>query len=205
MKKTRALHDFLQMGDARLETFTGFVISCMTNNAYFAQPMPALSEVITAHQQYVAALNAAQSRDRRLVEEKRQVRKKLEAIMSQFADYVTLIAAGNRAIIVSAGFTASAAPRTTGKPLGNITNFDVTLGKNSGEVVVSVNTVDSARYYIFYWAVSAETIVWNHESDTIPSYTFSGLEPLKTYLFRVIAKGTKGQSAETTVITKAVV
>jgi hypothetical protein len=205
MKKPRIIRDYLQMGDTRLETFGGYVLSCMNSNPYFTTPLPSLGEVNTAHQQYIAALSAAQGRGTAAVEQKKAMRTALENVLNQLADYVTMIAAGRKPVLVSSGFTVSSDTKKAIKALGKTENFSVALGKNSGEVNISIDPVPGAKYYIFYCAQVAEPLVWIHESDTVPSFTFTGLEPMKPYSFRIVAKGVKGQTAETVAITQAVV
>ena len=120
------------------------------------------------------------------------------------ANYVTFVAAGSRPILAGSGYTISKEV-SNGTTLGEIGNFSAAIGKNSGEADVSVDTVDNAKFYLFYYAIAGtDKIVWEQKEATVPYCTITGLDPLKPYLFKIKAVGSKGKSVETKIVTQVV-
>ena len=64
MAKNRLTNGYAAMRDAELEAFGTSVVSQITGNAYFPDPVPAMGVVTDALTDYRNALAAAQSRDK---------------------------------------------------------------------------------------------------------------------------------------------
>ena len=178
MRKPRIILDFLRNSDPRLEIQSNAILSCMSNNQYYPTPTPTLGEVTTAVAQYSAALSAAQNRDRINIEMKNKTRGILELMLKRLSNYVMLVAGDDRAIMSSAGFTISA--ETVSKSsMGQVKDFSVTVGKVSGEATLSVKPLKGAKFYIYYYALATEPLVWQHKPANILSLPLTGFYRLQ--------------------------
>ncbi|MFT3934878.1 MAG: fibronectin type III domain-containing protein [Chitinophagaceae bacterium] len=207
MKKLKVSMSFKRLSDARLETFTMTVVAAMTRNTNYPNPTPAIADLEALRLQFEAALSAAQTRDNVKIAAKTNLRLQLIAELDTLSDYVNLTAQGDRTILLSSGFKVKA-EKTNSAVLGTIENFTVTQGANSGEAILSFTKVKGARFYLFYCAESPAPVEirgWDHDGDTITSFTFTGLQPGKLYSFKVKAYGSGRQTVFSEVITKMIV
>ncbi|MFT3934764.1 MAG: hypothetical protein QM726_14160 [Chitinophagaceae bacterium] len=107
MQTAKALLDFRQLSDPNFENKASYILACMKGNTNFPNPVPTLAELEAAISNYAEALIAAKSRDSIKISIKSQQRQKLDKILVKLSLYVNFVANGDRAIIVSSGYTAS--------------------------------------------------------------------------------------------------
>lgn len=205
MKIPRVLNDFISASDANLESQAQKIYNAMNGNANFPTPDPPLADVLTTIQNYTAALAAAQMGDKTNRAIKTNMRSALVTTLLNLASSVSSTAKGDRPMLISSGFTLN---KETNSPrvLGSADNFRVELGKNSGEAILSVNGVKGAKSYIFYYTLAPSTNDrnWTNAIGSQNTYTFTGLEPLKQYCFRIAISGSNNQVVYTDVITKTI-
>lgn len=206
MKNPTIILNFRRLSDANLEIKAQAISAAMTGNANFPTPTPDLAAFNTMIQAYSDALSAAKTRDKVKVSIKKDRRAELVALLIQLANYVSFTAAGDRSILMSSGFDLgrdSANPQPLQKPQ----NFKVSFGENSGELITSLSSVAGARTYIHQItpAPATDQSIWESVYLGSVTNTFSGLEPLKQYCFRVAVAGSKGQVVYTEIITKTAV
>ncbi len=211
MKKNKLVFGFTNLSDSAFETKATTIFTCMTGNLNFPAPVPNLDTVNTAIKNYADALAAAKSRDLVKVIIKNERRAELEAVLISLGHYVTFTAntvdnaSQERSIMASSGFNLNASKNNPSQ-LGAANNFTVQLGDNSGEVIVSVSSVQAAKTYIFFYSPApVVNNAWLHAINTLPSFVITGLEPGKQYSFKVGVTGARGQVVYTEVITKMVV
>ena len=129
-------------------------------------------------------------------EEMRFIRKNKRAVLigllSELAEYVTLKANGDPAILASSGFELN--KERGEKAMLTIKELKVTIDRN-GEAVTQVKRVAGAKAYIHQYTQDPITAnsVWINKCTTVNSYTFTGLTSKEKYWFQVIAIGLNGQ------------
>ena len=203
--KSKIVNDYIRFSAGNLYTFASGVYSAMNGNATFPDPRPSLGELNTANQQFSAAIDAARNYDRLRAEEKQKARTKLEDVLQRLSNYVMVIAGNDRAIQLAAGFHVNSARKSTSNDLGEAENFSVKMGKNSGEVLMSINEVTNALTYTFCYALAGvENPVWIFKTIDDTQLLLTGLESLKTYRFRIDVTGGNGQTTSTEEIVKPV-
>ncbi|HLK28305.1 MAG TPA: fibronectin type III domain-containing protein [Puia sp.] len=205
MKQPKLLTNFSKFNDVEFENKAQVIYAGMNGNASFPAPSPNLTEVITAIQDYSGALAAAKSRDKVKVSIKNDMRNALEQVLLSLAGYVSFTADGDRTKLTSSGYDLSKESNSP-VPLGTPQNFTVGVGQNSGEATVDMDSVKGAKAYTHMYALAPVTNdAWIVAISSTPGYTFTGLEPMKQYSFRIGVAGSKGQVAYTDIITKMVV
>ena len=208
MKKAKIKLDFLRMSNAAFEKKATLIATSMKGNANFPNPMPSLDVLNAVVDQFVAIALTAQTHDRIKIAERDVIRGKLEALLVQQSNYVAAIANGDKAIILSAGYTATngtGSGKGSGKGSDSIDYFNIEQGDISGQLAMSVNKVRGAATYSFYCAIAGtDNPVWKVQETTKTNVTMSGLEPGKTYLCYVKAVRAKGKTIQCDVITKMV-
>lgn len=176
MKKARLLRSF-PYSDPAFETKTQVILASMTGNVNFKNPTPSIPELLDSLNTYTEALAAAGSGDRTRIAAKNKARKALEAMLLDLADYVTLIAKGDREILLSSGFDLQKdgkSKRTLTAPAA----FEVTAGKNPGEIAVKLAGSKNVSMYRHEYVQGAatDTSVWNVFTSTRQKYLHRGLK-----------------------------
>jgi len=205
MIQSKILSDYSRLADAALEVKALSIAASMTGNANFPQPNPGIDKLNEHIAAFSAALSAAKTRHLVSVSEKNDRRRELIAALTTLATYISYVANGNRTLLLSSGFSVNAENKASAQ-LGTPGNFKVEPGQNSGSVVLSIDAVANARSYTHFYKLQSEAgDTWFHAISSSPEYTFTGLDPLKMYCFRIGVAGAKGQVVYTDIITKGVV
>jgi hypothetical protein len=164
----------------------------MDGNPKFPAPPIPLEDVKKDTTDFQEAITKASGGD----EEMRFVRKDKRAALitklSALAEYVTLTANGDPAILASSGFELN---KDRGeKAMPAIKELKVTIDR-TGEAVTQVKRVAGAKAYIHQYTPDPMTgeSVWINKCTTDPNYTFTGLTSKEKYWFQVIAIGLNGQ------------
>lgn len=177
--------------EAELVNKANYIIESMTGNTYFETPMPSISRLKTANDNFVTSLAKMESGSKQDTVVKNNNRFTLENILRALAAYVQLTSDGDEAIILSSGFDVNKKPA----PIGQLTkpeNLVVTQGANKGSVILSCDVVANANFYEFQYAlspVSAET-TWILRTITRHKLQIDELISGKQYTFRVAGAGT---------------
>lgn len=187
MRTPKVLINFKPYSDPALATFAQTIVTCMTGNAHFTTPVPALTVLSTAITAFNAAITAASSGNHADMELKDQKRKALDVVLHQLALYVEAQSAGDAAIMMSAGFKTSKDPAPVG-PLPKPIGFQV-LPKGKGEMKLALDKVNGASSYQFEYKQVAAT-EWIQKTSTKAKILLLGLESGKEYNFRIVPIGT---------------
>jgi hypothetical protein len=200
MKQPRLRLDFSKMSDADLEAKSLAIVEAMTVNAsYFPTPKPTMAELSGAVSLYGTQLSKAASRDKDDVALKNQVRVSLEATLTQMGYFVSNTAKGNEAVLTGSGYdlVKQAANRP---PIGAPENLLLASGINTGELLVSIDTVKGAKAYLYQYTADpvTDTSVWTTTPSSSRKITFN-LESGKKYWVRVAAVGPRQQVTYTNI------
>jgi len=196
---------FGRMSDALLSSKASFIYNSMFTNPNFPTPTPDMPSLLVVLNAYIAALSNAQTRDRSSVALKNQARAALIANLKLLADYVTLTANGDVAILATSGFDLIK-PKSPAPPITKPENLVVIMGKNSGELIVSVDKVANAISYAYQYNTSTPTgdSAWETEISSSRKYTITGLVSGTKYNCRVGAVGSKNQTVYSDIVSRIV-
>ena len=203
MKTSKILFNASRLSDSNLESLALAVAAAMTGNNNFPEPQPGIAALNDAIKAFSEALALAKSRDNVKVAVKNNAREVLLLTLRKMANYCILAADGDRAKLVSSGFPVNA-ESVISRTLAAPENLAVQAGINSGEAIVSINRVNGAIAYLLLYRSASENGEWVHATNSLPWFTLTGLTALAPYQFKIGAIGTKGQTAYTDTITKAV-
>lgn len=197
--------DYVYMSDPGLLLKANSILTAMTGNPNFDTPVPSLVSLGERIEEYSAALVAAQMRDKTKVATKNEKRLELIETLRALANYVTQVAEGDEATLVSSGFTLAKSGQPV-PPIGNPQDLRVENGLNPGEIETSVKAVKGARSYIHQYTADpiTDNSQWTSETTTRRKNVFAGLEPTKIFWFRVAAIGANGQIAYSDMLSKIV-
>jgi hypothetical protein len=195
MKNPKVRFSFSRTLDSRLALIAPFIVTCMTNNAFFPNLAPIVTELAAAVTAYIASLEDAATKATESIAKKNRCRKVLIALLSNLGLSVNAAANGNSEMLDSSGFPMAKAPgpRTVGNP-GMVY---LKPGISSGMLEASVKPVRAAASYLFQISTtdpeSGEKVEWISFGSTVSKFVFTNLEPRKQYWVRVIAVGARGQ------------
>jgi hypothetical protein len=195
IKTSKIKTAFNGYSDPALSAFVKAIIIALTNNANFTETQLLLPALSASLDSFNTALANAQTRDKVMVGLKNTAKAELILQLSKVAASVTFEAAGDRDKLLSAGFVLYK-DRSASPPLGKITDFQLTDGKNAGELTTQCKGVKGAKSYMHQITPDPLTAssVWVSFISTFKAYTFTNLVSNKKYWGRMIAIGTKDQS-----------
>lgn len=183
--------------DSELGTFAAAHVAAMTGNATYATPEPSVVDFgsgLTAFQAALTASEDAQQNAKEKTAAKDAARVTLEGLLNSRGTYVTAKSTGDETKILSAGFDVRAA----GAPVGALPaplDFLATAGDSAGEIDLTWSAVRSSRSYVTQYREDVPGTAWiTGPLGTRSRATVTGLQTAKTYVFRVAAVGTAGQS-----------
>ncbi|WP_262250304.1 fibronectin type III domain-containing protein [Parapedobacter soli] len=185
---SKTIYNFKNYSDTQLDTEAENVFTKMSGNASFPTPTPELTVLETHLEEYRTALADAALGDRHKVEVKNQKREQLELTLRGLALYVEQVAAGDRAIILSAGFGIRKPAGGAGN-MPDVADFRVKYDTpGSGMAHLSVKYQRNARLYRFeHRLVGAEE--WTTTIASQSRVTLEGLESYRQYEFRAAYVG----------------
>jgi hypothetical protein len=192
---------FANTSDADFENKATFVSVILEDKKLFEITYPGLDKLVAAVKDYSASLAPAANGGRVEVAKKNAARKAVEKLLKTAANYVSMVAADDISIILAAGFEAKKA-RETRPAISAPENIQVESGMNSGEMVVSVDTVKDVKTYHFDYTPDplSDTSNWITETDTRSTHEFAGLKPGQKYWFRVAAIGVRSTRVYSNVV-----
>jgi hypothetical protein len=193
MKNPTISLGFSTYTDENFSLFTENIIQSMTGNPNFTTPVPALTDVQTALDDFNAKLTAVYQRGtKEAYAAKNQSRKTLEGIVKQLALYVITTCAGDEVKMLSSGYNLTKQPEPAGNPL-QPQNLQLGDGPLSGEVLVKFDRVTNARgYQGRYMNGDAQWLLT--DPFTRSRFVISGLEKGKEYQVQVRSSNAYGIS-----------
>ncbi len=171
-------------------------IEMMTGNANFVTPQPPAVDFLAQFNAYqdaaMAAINAeAAWKDAVALRDQR--RTEMTATMNVRGAYVQETSNGNRQVILSSGLGVKNPP-TPVTSLSAPTNLRVDLNGEAGMMKIRWDTVTAARTYVVQCSLDVMPRVWEQLESTTKTMVTKTMEVGQTYVFRVAANGTPGQS-----------
>jgi hypothetical protein len=200
MKKQKINLSYRSYSDSAFLNKAGHIVSSMTNNIYFSNPVPPLADVQDALDAYSTALVAAADLGRVNVANKNKAREVLEKLLAQLGMYVMYVANGDVLILTSSGYTLSKSPEP--RYIENPGNVTLTNGITSGEIIGAVKNVATSGYtFEITDTLPTEETIWLSTPSSKSQFTFKNLVAGKQYWIRVAALGKRSQVAYSTVAT----
>jgi hypothetical protein len=185
---------FKKSRDSELAKAAYRILSSLKGNANFTDNV-LIQLLEKCLLEFQAAMNNAADGSRTMIAIRKEKRKALIEVMLQTSYYVMQVSNGDRAKLLSSGFDISKESFER-RSLATIQSMVVKIG-NPGEANILVNSVKGARAYIHQYSIDppSDATAWVSETTAHRKHTFTGLKPLATYWFRVIAIGLNGQLA----------
>jgi hypothetical protein len=190
MKKLKINTGFSKFTDAELDVKADEIITKMTGNVNFTNPIPALADVNLAKTAYSSSLVKAANGNTNDTATKNQKRSLLEGVLGRLGLYVQLTANENEDALFSSGFDLQKAKEFVGV-LAKPENLRATPGKNIGGIKLVVNSIPGADSYLFEYTETpvTEKSVWQIIPSSKASLNIDGLISGKQYAFRVTGVG----------------
>ncbi|HEY8895531.1 MAG TPA: hypothetical protein VIM79_11975 [Niastella sp.] len=202
--KLKIKKSYKKPSDTFLLKLIGRVLESMKNNPYFPNPIPTHAEAEKASTEYSQSLNVAGRNDRTLASVKNDKKAVLTGILEKWDDYVTTTSNGDKTMLLSSGFDI-AGIKNASQDLALIEQLEVEIGP-PGQAVVRVKKVAGARMYAFQCTPDPVTpeSVWSSETTSDRENTFTNLNSIARYWFRVIAYG-RGKQTVTSMLVSRVI
>lgn len=207
--KQQALGGFRKDSDETVLVKGKTVLLAMTDNANFETPNPSLETLRESLTDYEAKLSIAKRRgspeDTAL---KNGARRATEAILKALAFYVSNIADGDLAILLSSGFTVSTLPQKDDVP-AKVRGLILQDGKQQGHMRLDFEKNKSARIYEYQLCeIDADGLPgeWGELFITSTSRLnlIAPLKPYQRYGVRVRAVNGYGRSDWSEMVTHVV-
>jgi hypothetical protein len=199
----RIISPFKKNRDSELAKAAYRILSNLKGNASFTDNVfiQLLEKCLLEFQ---VAMNNAADGSRTMIAIRKEKRKALIEVLVQTGYYVMQVSNGDRAKLLSSGFDVSK-ESIERRSLATIQSMVVKNG-NPGEANILVNSVKGARAYVHQYSadLSSDANAWVSETTAHRRHTFTGLKPLATYWFRVIAAGLNGQLAISDAVSRVI-
>ncbi len=171
-------------------------IEMMTGNELYVTPAPAPADFLAQFNLYqtatLAAINA-EAAWKDAIAMRDQMRADMTAMMNVRAAYIQEASNGNRQAILSSGLGVKNPP-TYVTALAAPTNLRVDLNGEAGMMKIRWDGVANALTYLAQCSPDVTPRVWEQLASTTKTQVTKTLEVGVTYVFRVAANGTPGQS-----------
>jgi hypothetical protein len=202
--KLKIKKSYKNPSDTFILLLCGRVLQNMKNNASFPNPIPTVTEVESKYGDYQVALNISGRFDRTLSSAKNDRKAELIGMLEKWDDYVTQISHGDKTMLLSSGFDI-AGLKNQSQELFPIEQLEVEIGP-TGQAIARVKRVAGARLYAFQCTPDPITpdSVWMTETTTDRENTFTNLNSIAKYWFRVIAYG-RGKQTVTSMLVSRVI
>lgn len=201
--KNIILSSFKREGDSEIITSGYRITGKMDNNPNFTDAPDELEEAKQLLPVLQSSVSNARGRDIEAVNEKNAYKARFIVLLIILAAYVKEKCKGDRGMLLSSGFAISGDKLNRAEPV--IQQLEVALGA-PGEATTKVKRVRAARAYMHQYTTeppTAET-VWAYAGSKDPYYTFSGLNSVAKYWFRVVAISQDGQMVYSPVVIKVI-
>ncbi|HTL72637.1 MAG TPA: fibronectin type III domain-containing protein [bacterium] len=181
--------------DALLINDVGVVLAGLANNpTIYTTPAPALPEVQTALDNFVAGVTAAADGGRSAISARNNLRLILVGLMRQLASYVQVACKGDMTNLLLSGFPVQKPVRQPVGVLPAPANVTIKLGERSGMLLAKASPVFGAS--IYNWRLTNASTGAVIQTGQTPSArtVFDGLTPGVTYTATVNTVGAAGPS-----------
>ncbi|MGB4776143.1 MAG: hypothetical protein WBP45_13270 [Daejeonella sp.] len=191
MKKQTIIIDYSHEADNDLDNLAQTAFDALENNADFTFEAGVLPDLQTSINDYRFKLNQSKNGSSADKAAKNEAKEVLADQLKEVAIQVNLQADGDALKLMSSGFRLA----KTGAPVGILpkpTGFSVKSGKNSGELMLSVDANKNATMYYFYTApvpAPANLADWRLTPSTKSSINIAGFTPGKQYECKCAYKG----------------
>jgi len=202
--QTKIKTTYKYSSDGNLSKLASRIAQSMKGNVNFPNPTPAQTAIETACLDFQSALNLAGRNDRTLSSAKNDKKAALVGLLGDLAEYVTTVANGDKTILLTSGFDITG---IKGNPqaLQSIDELVVEAGP-LGQATTRVKRVTGARAYIHEYTPDPITSdsKWTSEFIAEREHTFTGLQSVVKYWFRVTAIGTNKQKVYSPTVSRVV-
>lgn len=192
--KTYVSFDFKStLGEAALAQFAVNVLARMKGNPKFASLKNHVeTDLQTAVDRFALALQEAADGSRTRIAEKRVRRQELLDVLERIAVQLTVLAEGDEAVILDAGFSPRrrAGQRSDTTP-EQVTGLRASSGYRPGEVLLEYNRAARARMYGVEWSADQGASWHNGIYPSARRAVVTGLPSRQEVWFRVFALGTQ--------------
>jgi hypothetical protein len=175
--------------DAALLVKASYIVTSLTNNPHFVNPVPPLTSVQTAIDAFDEALtNGKPGKEGTII--KRDCRATLETLLGDLALFVQLSSKGDEAILSTSGFDLASKPMPVGV-LPKPENFAVKPGDSKGSVKLSMKAIDGAKSYLYEYtkAPATEQSIWTAIPVSRSFVVVDDLTSGSQYSFRAVGIG----------------
>jgi hypothetical protein len=195
MKTPKISLSFSKYPDAGMLAKSQLILSKMSGNANFPDPVPGLGTVEDAIDSYNTALTAAMKLGTDNVALKNAARLVLENVLRELGRWVMFIANGNITILLSSGYDLNKEPEPA--YITAPTVITVSNGINSGSLVAKTPRVPGANGYVHQITdtLPGNDTAWTSTATSTSRFVHTELEPGKQYWLRIAATGSKQQIA----------
>ncbi len=193
--KTYVSFDFKStLGEAALAQFAVNVLTRMKGNPKFASLKNHVEiDLQAAVDRFAQALQEAADGSRTRIAEKRVCRQELLNVLERIAVQLTVVADGDEATILDAGFNPRRRPggqRLDASP-EQVTGLRASSGYRPGEVLLEYNVAARARMYGVEWSADQGVSWHNGIYPSARRAVVTGLPIRQEVWFRVFALGTQ--------------
>jgi hypothetical protein len=145
MKRLKVALGFARLSDGDLSAFANTVITSMTNNAAYAKPPVAFTDLTKFLDTFDKAIAAAMDGGTALTAAKNAARAELLAALRKLALFVQIVADQDMALLLASGFSAVTPNRTQTKLA--VPTIVAVENEGTTKLVVRLQTVARARSY----------------------------------------------------------
>jgi hypothetical protein len=185
---------YRRSGDKNLLQFSYQVADTLKDNPKFPDLKPSHAVLLAACDDFRVAVSISSRKDRALLSAKNDKRAALIKVLDELAEYITTTCKGDKTMLLSSGFNIIGL-KDESQGLSPIDKLEVDLGI-PGHATTRVKRVAGARSYVHQYTPDPLTpeSIWVSETVTDREHTFTNLQSVKKYLFRVIAIGKSKQA-----------
>jgi hypothetical protein len=198
----KILVDFNKFTNPVLTDKAQTVINALTGSSVIPTPTPSVASLQTAVDDLRDAMTAANTGGAAQREIRDQKRVALIDLIKQEAAYVSMVANGDVAVMLEAGFDVSKIPSPIG-PLPKPDKFVVTSPRE-GALALSLKKIQGAKYYQYEYKKVGDT-KWSVFSSPKTKVVIEGLESVTVYIARVLPLGTSEERTYSNQITATVI
>jgi hypothetical protein len=170
------------------------VTDSLEDNAKFPEANATRTKLEKTCNDFRGAISIAGRNDRTLSSAKNDIKAELIGLLDDLADYVTTISNGDKTMLLSSGFDITG-EKDLSQVLSPIEKL-VVVSELPGQATTRIKRVAAARSYVHQYTTDplSPDSVWVSETSTDREHTFTNLQSVARYWFRVIAIG-KGKQA----------
>ncbi|HTA66130.1 MAG TPA: fibronectin type III domain-containing protein [Xanthomonadaceae bacterium] len=185
----------LTFKDDDLSAAIALILTGMTANAVYPNPVPTLATLAAKGSAFAVAVQANDG-GTKAVARRDQARVDVVEVLRQLAPYVQHASAGDRVALLSSGFPLQRQRGGASElPIAAPTGLQIRRGKVSGQAAVRCARVATARVYEWRFAPAATPTAWTlSDTTSAASRVLDGLVPATIYVVQVRAHGRIGAS-----------